>query len=111
VIAPAQPGVMAVDPVTAQVGDYASVIAFAMAQIIVRQLDDATKEALQRLARRHGRSAEAEAREILRNAVRHVDDPPGRLGSAIAALFAGAGLTEDIAELRGQNVRAAEFDE
>ncbi len=81
-----------------------------MAQIIVRQLDDATKEAIQRLARRHGRSTEAEAREILRNAARQVNEPPRRLGSAIAALFEGAGLTEDIAELRGQDVRAAEFD-
>lgn len=81
-----------------------------MAQIVVRQLDEATKDALQRLARRHGRSAEAEAREILRNAVRHVDEPPRRLGSAIATLFEGTGLTEDIAELRGQDVRPAEFE-
>lgn len=81
-----------------------------MAQIIVRQLDEATKVALQRMARRNGRSTEAEAREILRNAARNVDQPPQRLGSAIAAMFAGRGLTEDIAELRGQDVRPAVFD-
>lgn len=81
-----------------------------MAQIIIRQLDDATKAALQRMARRNGRSTEAEAREILRNAVRNVDQPPRRMGSAIAAMFAGRGLAEDIAELRGQDVRPAVFE-
>ena len=82
-----------------------------MAQILIRQLDDNTKAKLQRLARRHGRSTEEEVREILRNAVRHVDAPPGRLGSRIASRFTGVGLTEDIAELRGQPVQPAQFDE
>lgn len=82
-----------------------------MAQILIRQLEDDTKAKLQRLASQHGRSTEEEVREILRNAVRNVDNPPGRLGSRIAARFTGAGLTEDIAELRGQPVRPAEFDE
>ena len=54
---------------------------------------------------------EEEAREILRNAVRNVDNPPGRLGSRIASRFKGAGLTEDILELRGQAVRPAQFDQ
>lgn len=49
-------------------------------------------------------------REILRNAVRAVDEPPQRLGSRIAQRFAGIGLTEEIPEWRGQAVRAAEFD-
>jgi len=82
-----------------------------VAQILIRQLEDDTKAKLQRLARKHGRSTEEEVREILRNAVRHVDEPPGRLGSRIAARFKGAGLTEGIAELRGQEVRPAQFDE
>jgi antitoxin FitA len=82
-----------------------------MAQILIRQLEDDTKAKLQRLARRHGRSTEEEVREILRNAVRSVDDPPRRLGSRIAARFKGMGLTEDIPELRGQPVRPAEFNE
>ena len=82
-----------------------------MAQILIRQLEDDTKAKLQRLARRHGRSTEEEVREILRNAVRNVDDPPGGLGSRIATRFEGAGLTEDIPELRGQPVRPAQFDE
>jgi plasmid stability protein len=82
-----------------------------MAQILIRQLEDDTKAKLQRLARRHGRSTEEEAREILRNAVRNVDDPPGRLGSRIASRFEGSGMTEDIAELRGQAVRPALFNQ
>jgi plasmid stability protein len=82
-----------------------------VAQILIRQLEDDTKAKLQRLASQHGRSTEEEVREILRNAVRNVDNPPGRLGSRIAARFKGAGLTEDIPELRGQPVRPAEFDQ
>lgn len=84
-----------------------------MAQILIRQLEDDTKDKLQRLARQHGRSTEEEAREILRNAVRNVDDPPARLGSRIAARFEGSGLTEgeEIPEMRGQAVRPAQFDE
>lgn len=82
-----------------------------MAQILIRQLEDDTKAKLQRLASQHGRSTEEEVREILRNAVRNVDNPPGRLGSRIAARFKGAGLTVDIPELRGQPVRPAEFDQ
>lgn len=81
-----------------------------MAQILIRQLEDDTKAKLQRLARQHGRSTEEEAREIIRNAVRNVDNPPRRLGSRIASRFKGMGLTEDIPELRGQLVQPAQFD-
>ncbi|MEV7974196.1 plasmid stabilization protein [Cellulomonas sp. NPDC089187] len=41
-----------------------------MAQLLVRNLSDDTKEALRRRAERHQRSLEAEAREILSSAVR-----------------------------------------
>ena len=81
-----------------------------MAQILVRQLDDDTKTKLQQLARRHGRSTEEEVREILRSAVRSVDEPPTRLGSRIAARVDGGGLSQDIAELRGQPVQPAQFE-
>ncbi|HUH69770.1 MAG TPA: toxin-antitoxin system [Mycobacterium sp.] len=81
-----------------------------MAQILVRQIDDDTKSKLQRLARRHGRSTEEEAREILRNAVREVDEPPAKLGSRIAARFSGVGLKQEVPELRGQPVRPAQFE-
>jgi antitoxin FitA len=80
-------------------------------QILIRQLDDDTKTKLQRRARQHGRSTEEEVREILRNAVRGMDEPPARLGSRIVARFESCGLDHDIAELRGQLVRPAEFDE
>ncbi|VBA47098.1 hypothetical protein LAUMK13_05772 [Mycobacterium innocens] len=82
-----------------------------VAQILIRQLEDDTKAKLQRLARQHGRSTEEEVREILRNAVRNVDNPPDRLGSRIASRFKGVGLTEDIPELRGQPVQPAQFKE
>jgi plasmid stability protein len=82
-----------------------------MAQILIRKLEDDTKAKLQRLAHQHGRSTEEEVREILRNAVRNVDDRPERLGSRIASRFKGVGLTEDIPELRGHPVQPAQFDE
>ena len=80
-------------------------------QMLIRQLDDDTKAKLQRRARQHGRSTEEEVREILRNAVRGMDEPPTRLGSRIAARFESCGLEQDIAELRGQPVRPAQFDQ
>jgi len=81
-----------------------------MAQLLVRQLDDDVKAALQRRARAHGRSTEEEVREILRDAVRTGRGKPVKLGSAIAARFSGLGLTAEIDELRGHPVRAAELE-
>ncbi len=81
-----------------------------MAQLVVRDLENTVKQRLQRRAARHGRSMEAEVREILRNAV-HEDEPPaGGLGSDISALFVGAGLTREIPELRGVNIKAPRFE-
>ncbi len=82
-----------------------------MAQILIRKLDDDVKAKLQRRARQHGRSTEDEVREILRNAVRDQEAGPVRLGSRIAERFAGVGLDEDIAELRGEPVRPARFEQ
>jgi plasmid stability protein len=81
-----------------------------MAQILVRQIEDDTKKKLQHLAQLHGRSTEEEVREILRNAVREVDEPPTKLGSRIAARFSGVGLTQEVAELPGQPVQPAQFE-
>ncbi|OBA79402.1 toxin-antitoxin system [Mycobacterium sp. 1164966.3] len=81
-----------------------------MAQILIRQLDDDTKAKLQRLARQHGRSTEEEVRDILRNAVRNVDDPPQRLGSQIASRFSRVGLSGEIPEVRGQSAQPAQFE-
>ena len=78
-----------------------------MAQLVVRHLEQAVKARLQRRARRHGRSMEEEAREILRNAVQRDERTSGGLGSEIAALFARVGLKSEIAELRGHRVEPA----
>lgn len=83
----------------------------AMAQILVRQLDDDVKTALQQRARAHGRSTEEEVREILRDAVRTERTAPTPLGSTIASRFRGLGLDANVAELRGHPARAADLDE
>lgn len=81
-----------------------------MAQLLVRHLEDGVKARLQRRARRHGRSTEAEVREILRNAVRGEAGARAPLGSRLAACFAGVGLLEEeIPELRGQPPRPAKL--
>lgn len=74
-----------------------------MAQIIVRDIEQDVKERLQKRAARHGRSMEAEVRDILRNAVRRHPQSRKGLGTRIAALFEGIGLEkgEEIKELRG----------
>jgi plasmid stability protein len=74
-----------------------------VAQIIVREIEDDVKERLQRRAARHGRSMEAEVRDILRDAVKRDQQPRSGLGTEIAGLFTGIGLKEGetIRELRG----------
>ena len=80
-----------------------------MAQLIVRNLDEDTKTRLRERARRHGRSTEAEVREILRSAVRSKAKSSTPLGTRIHSRFARIGLDEDIPELRGQPARKADF--
>ena len=84
-----------------------------MAQLLVRQLDHAGKEALRRRAQRHGRSMEEEVRVILAQAVARDEAPsshsPG-LGSRMAALFADVGLEEPIREWRGVEPVPAPFE-
>jgi plasmid stability protein len=71
-----------------------------MAQLIVRNLDDAVKERLSRRAARRGRSMEEEeVREILGNAVAQDDNEVIRLGSRISGRFAGLGLSTDLPEV------------
>ena len=78
-----------------------------MAQIIVRDIEEDVKERLQKRAARHGRSMEAEVRDILRNAVKRDRQPKKGLGTEIAELFAGIGLKEgeEIKELRGYTLQ------
>ena len=72
-----------------------------MAQFVVRSIENSVKRRLQSRAARSGRSMEEEVREILRNAVNEKDLPAGGLGSEIAALFAKAGLPDDLDDGRG----------
>jgi antitoxin FitA len=66
-----------------------------MAQLIVRDLENDIKARLKRRAERHGRSLEAEVRDILRDAVKNDStDGPG-LGTRIASRFARLRLKED----------------
>ncbi len=74
-----------------------------MAQLLVRQLDEAVKEALRRRARRHGRSMEEEARLILAQTAAQEDSILGTAGFChrMTALFADVELQEPISEWRG----------
>ena len=61
-----------------------------MAQIVVRQLPDEVHRALKARAREHGRSAEAEARAILAEALGR--DRRTGAGDILADIWAGAEL-------------------
>lgn len=80
-----------------------------MAQLVVRNIEDAVKLKLQRRAHRHGRSMEEEVREILRNAAHEEKTGSRGLGTEIAAIFRKNGLTSEIAELRGTVVKPADL--
>lgn len=83
-----------------------------MAQLVVRNIENAVKARLQRRAKRHGRSMEEEVRDILRSVVDEDEDERASkgLGSEISRLFCKAGLDSDIAELRGQKIKPASFE-
>jgi plasmid stability protein len=76
-------------------------------------VEDQVKGRLQHRAKRHGRSMEAEAREILRDALKAEDAPKRGLGSEIVALFSGQGIGlkegEEIPEIRGMRMRIPKF--
>ena len=84
-----------------------------MAQILVRNVEDPLKARLQKRARRNGNSMEAEAREILRNALREEEAPTRGLGSEMVALFSGQGIGlmegEEIPEIRGMRMQIPKF--
>lgn len=84
-----------------------------MAQILVRNIEDQVKRRLQSRAKRHGRSMEAEVREIIRNSLREEEAPTGGLGSEMVALFSGQGvyLDEPIQEIRGMRMQIPDFNE
>jgi antitoxin FitA len=86
-----------------------------MAQLLVRNLEDNLKTRLQRRAKRHGQSMEAEARDILRNALREDKTQSVGFGTATVALFGrqGIGLEkgEEIREWREFPLKPISFDE
>ena len=75
-----------------------------MAQVIVRNIEDDVKAGLKARATQHGWSMEEEVRQILRRAVSEEAQARPRLGSRIAARFAGAGLTDPLPELHGHTI-------
>jgi plasmid stability protein len=83
-----------------------------MAQLLVRNLEDQIKGRLQRRAKRHGQSMEAEARDILRNALREEKAPAGGLGTELVEMFSGSGiyLDEPIPEMRGLKMEIPRFE-
>jgi plasmid stability protein len=54
-------------------------------QLLIRNLDDATKQKLTERAARHGRSVEVEVQAIIEAALR--SEPRMKLGSAIREIF------------------------
>ena len=85
-----------------------------MPAITIRNIPYDIHQGLKALAARHGRSAEAEVRELIASAVK----PEGGqgLGSTLAAIWAPLALTgEELAGLAGGRPRAAaepmSFDE
>jgi plasmid stability protein len=81
-----------------------------MAQLVVRNIENAVKARLQRRARRNGRSMEEEIRDILRSAAIEHPLATGGLGTEIAGLFTKVGIEADIPELRGHKVTPADFE-
>ena len=65
-----------------------------MPAILIRKIDETLKARLRVQAARHGRSMEAEAREILRAALRGERAPKQNLASAIRRHFAPLGGIE-----------------
>ena len=82
-----------------------------MVQLVVRDLDDDVKARLQRRAKQHGRSMEAEIRDILGNAVAEQAMPFPPLGSRVARRFRHIGLDTPIEELRGWDIRPPNIGE
>ena len=69
-----------------------------MAQLIVRNLDEDVVRRLKLRAARHGRSAEAEHREILRAAL--IPQDPGSSFKTLLSQMPGVGDDEDFRRIR-----------
>ena len=79
-----------------------------MASLTIRDFDDDLKAALRVRAAEHGRSMEAEVREILRAVFERPSGGPG-MGTRIRRRFSGVGDTDLELPSRTERPRAAEF--
>ena len=68
-----------------------SVLSLDVATILIRRLDDSTKRRLRARAANHGRSMEAEAREILKGELARSPQSSSNWAEEIHARFAKAG--------------------
>ncbi len=79
-----------------------------MASVVIRNLDDRVKERLRLRAARHGRSMEAEARQILTDAVIERDEEAGLLHAVMQRFGELGGVELDI-PARASRPRAVDF--
>jgi plasmid stability protein len=80
-----------------------------MAQILVRDVEDSVKRELQRRASQHGRSLQAEIRDILRQAANTSPSAEG-LGTEIVRIVEASGLEfPEFEELRGARPQIPDF--
>jgi plasmid stability protein len=80
-----------------------------MAQILIRDVEESVKRELQRRASRHGRSLQAEVRDILHEAAK-APPPAFGLGTEIARIVDAAGVEfPEFEELRGWTVEVPDF--
>ena len=81
-----------------------------MTQVVVHDIEDDVKARLEQRATQHGWSMDEEVRHILRKAVAEQGQPPIKLGSRMAARFAGIGLSGELPKLQGQAAEPMGFD-
>ena len=81
-----------------------------MANLTIRNVDDATKQRLRILAARHGVSMEEEVRCILREALCPAESPSG-LGKRLRDRFADVAVEEFVAPRRHAPRSALQWDE
>ncbi len=80
-----------------------------MAQLLVRNIDEATKRRLKKRADANGRSLEGEVREILRGAVETPKAPDQKnFGTRFASYFTGIGV--DLEEMPKEYPEPIEFE-
>ena len=83
-----------------------------MAQLLIRNIGADVKERIRKRAKKRGRSMEAEARAILRDAVAK-EMPVQGFGTQFSSFFKGIGLRpgEEIPELKGFAIQPVDFSE